>query len=221
MTAKYSDGTTSIVTDDVELVAAPDMSQIGQQTVIVSYQGKEASCTITISPKSAGGEIVTMFKEGFGENTASARVWSDTYKEQTGIASVYANSSYNIVNAKQGKTGSSGKIKSGLIGTSGKDATFEVTGLNAVGYTDMIVKFSWKATSVSKTYYAKLYYSIDGGTSYNEVTETSGNKGATTFVDLEYKLPTDAANSNLTLKVVWQTSNTQGYIDEFELIGVN
>lgn len=165
-------------------------------------------------------DYVTLFSESFGDNSSSAREWSDSYKEQNGISSVYSGSTYTITNAKQSKN-NGGQTKSGLIQTTkNKDAIFEIKGLNVAAYSDLSVSYYWKAASIKGTYSTSLYYSKDGGETYTEVEKTSGT-GATSFVEVKYTLPADAVLSNLCLKVVFNTSNTQAVIDEFVLKGTN
>lgn len=189
----------------------------------IHAQGPEATeataiVTATQAGGSAGGETVTLFSESFGDNSNSARAWSDSYKEQGGISSVYSGSTYTITNAKQSKN-TVGKTKSGLAqSTQNKDAIFEIKSLNVAAYSDLSVSYYWKAGSISKTYSTSLYYSKDGGTTYTEVNKTQGT-GATTFVEVKYTLPADAVSSNLCLKVVFNTSNTQAVIDDFVLKG--
>ena len=48
---------------------------------------------------------------------------------------------------------------------------------------------------------------------------TGTGAGATTFVERSYTLPTSAQVSTLYLKIIWNTSNTQGVIDEVQLTG--
>lgn len=169
---------------------------------------------------STGGEIVTLFTEGFGNNTGSARVWSDKYKEQSGISSVYSSSTYTISNAKQSKN-TQGKTNSALAqSTTGTDAVFEVKSLNVSGYSDLTVSYFWKAGSIKETYSTSLYYSIDNGVTYTEVKKDSGT-GATSFVEVKYTLPAAAVSSNLCLKVIFNTSNARAHIDDFVLKGTN
>ena len=190
-----------------------------------SYTDSEAATASgTTSPASgggeSGGEIVTLFSESFGKNTNSAREWKDSYKQQGGISSVYSGSTYTITNAKQSKN-TVGKTNSGLAqSTQNQDAIFEIKGLNVAAYSDLSVSYYWKAGSIYKTYSTSLYYSKDGGTNYTKVEKTSGT-GATTFVEVTYSLPADAVLSNLCLKVVFNTSNTQAVIDDFVLKGTN
>ena len=180
----------------------------------------EAEPVTTGANPSTGGEIVTLFSESFGNNSNSARAWSDSYKEQGGISSVYSSSTYSITNAKQSKN-NVGKTNSGLAqSTKNQDAIFEIKGLNVAAYSDLSVSYYWKAGSINRSYSTSLYYSKDGGTTYTEVEKTSG-KGATTFVEVTYTLPADAVLTNLCLKVVFNTSNTQAVIDDFVLKGTN
>ena len=196
---------------------------VHEAKLTVSHSAGTLSKTITLTQKAAstgGGEIVTLFTEGFGENTDSAREWKDTYKQQGGNSSVYSGSTYTITNAKQSKN-TVGKTNSGLAqSTKNTDAIFEIKGLNVAAYSDLSVSYYWKAGSTKETYSTSLYYSKDEGKTYTEVTKTQGT-GATTFVEVTYTLPADAVLSNLCLKVVFNTSNTQAVIDEFVLKGTN
>lgn len=199
----------------ISVVAKPSDTSL----YLDSAAGKAKPVTTGANP-STGGEMVTLFSESFGDNSSSARAWDDSYKEQGGISSVYSGSTYTITNAKQSKN-TVGKTKSGLAqSTKNLDAIFEIKGLNVAAYSDLSVSYYWKASSINGTYSTSLYYSKDGGTTYTEVEKTAGN-GATTFVEVTYTLPADAVLSNLCLKVVFNTSNTQAVIDEFVLKGIN
>ena len=187
--------------------------------ITVSATGvSDVVITLTQAKKSAGGYDpgTVLFHETFGNNTGSARAWDDSYSVKSGIADVYSNiSSYSVTNAKQGKntTGSSG---SGLNqSTSGTDAVLIIGPFSVSNCTDLQVTYYWKAGSVKGTYTAKLFYATSSTGEYTEVTG-SGN-GATTFVQRTFDLPSAAQVDNLYLKVVWNTSNTQAIIDEFEL----
>ena len=197
----------------ISVVAKPSYTSL----YLDSAAGEAKPVTTGAKPES-GGEMVTLFSESFGNNTSSARDWKDSYKDQGGISSVYSGSTYTITNAKQSKN-TVGKTNSGLIQTTqNKDAIFEIKDLNVAAYSDLSVSYYWKASSIKGTYSTSLYYSKDGGTTYTEVEKTAGN-GATTFVEVTYTLPADAVLSNLCLKVVFNTSNTQAVIDEFVLKG--
>ena len=199
----------------ISVVAKPSNA-----TLYLDSAAGEAGPVTTGAKPATGGEIVTLFKEGFGDNSSSARAWNDSYKEQSGISSVYSKASYTITNAKQTKN-TMGKTSSGLgQSTQNKDAIFEVKSLNVSNYSDLTVSYYWKATSTKEKYSTSLYYSTDGGATYTEVAKDSG-KGATSFVEVKYTLPIAAVSSNLCLKVIFNTSNTQAYIDDFELKGKN
>ena len=218
--ATYSDGSTEEVTTKASF-STPDMTTPGTKTVTVTYDGETTTGEITVKDAgSTGGEIVTLFSESFGDNADKAREWNDTYKEQGGISNVYSGATYTITNAKQSKN-TVGKTNSGLAQSAqNQDAIFEIKGLNVATYSDLSVSYYWKAGSTKGTYSTSLYYSKDGGTTYTEVEKTSGT-GATTFVEVKYTLPADAVRSNLCLKVVFNTSNTQAVIDDFVLKGTN
>ena len=168
----------------------------------------------------AEGTSLVLFHETFGNNSSSARVWDDSYSVKSGVTAVYQNAAYTITNAKQGKnsTGYGTPTTSGLNqSTANTDAVFIVGPLSVADYQNLGVTYYWKAGSIKGTYTTKLYYSTDGK-NYTEVEKTSG-KGATTFVQCVYSLPETAQSNTLYLKVVFNTSNTQAIIDEFELTG--
>lgn len=216
VTATYSDGSTKDVTSEASFTT-PDMSTAGTKTVTVTYEGATTTGDITVNEASTGGKTV-LFTEGFGNNLNSARVWDDSFKEQGGIESVYSGSTYTITNAKQSKN-SMGNTSSALVQTTtGTDAVFEVKSLNVSDYSDLTVSYFWKAGSTKKTYSTSLYYSIDNGVTYTKVEKDSGT-GATSFVEVKYTLPAAAVSSNLCLKVIFNTSNTTAYIDDFVLEG--
>lgn len=159
-----------------------------------------------------------LFHETFGNNTSSARAWDDSYSVKSGVSSVYSGvTGYTITNAKQ-SINTGGSTQSGLIQTtSGTDAVFIVGPLSVASYNSLVVTYQWKAASIKKTYSTSLYYKTSSGGSYTEVSGT-GN-GATTYVTRTYNLPVAAQVSTLYIKVVFNTSNTQALIDEFELTG--
>ena len=198
----------------ISVVAKPSDTSLYKDSEAGVYSEKVKT---GVNP-STGGGIVTLFTEGFGNNTNSARVWDDSYKEQDGISSVYSGSTYTITNAKQSKN-NMGNTSSALVQTTtGKDAVFEVKSLNVSEYSDLTVSYFWKAGSIKKTYSTSLYYSIDDGETYTKVEIDSGT-GATSFVEVKYTLPAAAVSSNLCLKVIFNTSNTSAYIDDFVLKG--
>lgn len=189
--------------------------------VVVNSQLGDEIVTITQAAASqGGGEEIVIFKESFGNNQDKARVWDDSYKEQSGIDAVYSASTYTMTNLKQGKY-STGHVNSGINqSSSATPAYFEVKNLNVQGYSNFKVSYYWKAGSIKGTYYTKLYYSTDGGNTYVEVEKDSGI-GATSFVEVKYTLPSDIITSSLSLKVEFSTSNTQAVIDEFVLSATN
>jgi hypothetical protein len=159
-----------------------------------------------------------IFHESFGDNSSSARVWSDEYSEKSGEAAAYADiDAYQITNAKQSKN-TMGSEKSGLSQTTkGTDAVLIVGPLNVSTYSSLAVTYQWKAASVKETYSTDLYYATSSTGEYTKV-EGTGN-GDTKYVERSYSLPEAAQVSTLYLKVVWNTSNTNALIDELELTG--
>lgn len=156
-----------------------------------------------------------LFHETFGDNSNSARAWSDTYSVKSGETSVYSGVSYTMTNVKQGKN-TTGQTKSGLNqSTAGTDAVFELGPLNVANCTNMQVTYYWNAASTKGTYNTELYYKTSKNGTYTKI-DGSGT-GATKFVQRVYNLPEAAQVETLYLKVVWNTSNTQAIIDEFEL----
>ena len=161
----------------------------------------------------------TIFHETFGNNTGSARDWNDSYSVKSGVSSAYSGiTSYTVTNAKQGKN-TTGSTQSGLNqSTSGTDAVLIIGPLNVVAAESMVVTYQWKAGSVKETYTTSLYYKTSSGGSFTEVSGT-GAGVASSFVTRSYNLPVAAQVSTLYLKVVWNTSNTQAIIDEFDING--
>ena len=174
---------------------------------------------LTISANSAWGGT-TLFHETFGDNSSSAREWNDSYSVKSGVEAVYQNiTGYTVTNAKQSKNTVGYSNTSGLAQSSqGTDAVLIIGPLNVSSYSDLTVSYYWKAASINGTYSTKLYYATSSSATYTEVTKTSGT-GATTFNSCSYSLPAAAQVSTLYLKIVWNTSNTQGVIDEVELQG--
>ena len=167
---------------------------------------------------SAWAEPITLFHESFGDNSGSARAWVDSYSVKSGVASVYSGiTGYTVSNVKQGKN-TTGSTQSGLNQTSaGTDAYIIIGPLDVSSAENMVLTYQWKAASVKGTYSTSLYYSTSSGGSYTEVSGTGA--GATTFVERTYNLPVAAQVNTLYLKIVWNTSNTQGIIDEVNLQG--
>ena len=157
-----------------------------------------------------------LFGETFGSNTGSARVWNDSYSVKNGISDVYSGiTSYTISNAKQSKN-TVGFTESGLIQTTqGTDAYIIIGPLNVANYSDLSLTYQWKASSVNGTYSTSAYYATSSTGSYTALSGSSA--GATTFVECSYSLPAAAQVSTLYLKIVWNTSNTGGVIDEVSL----
>lgn len=165
-------------------------------------------------------EEVTLFHETFGDNSGSARNWSDSYSVKSGIAAVYGSATYSMTNVKQGKN-TTGSTLSGLNqSTQGTDAVFIVGPLNVSSYESLSLNYQWKAASVKGTYTTKAYYATSSTGSYTEISATDKNSGATTFVKKTYSLPEAAQVSTLYIKIVWNTSNAQAIIDEVDLAGI-
>lgn len=168
----------------------------------------------TAKPSESG----LLFGESFGDNTGSARVWNNSYSVKSGVSSVYSGiTGYTITNAKQSKN-NSGSTLSGLMQSAqGTDASIIIGPLNVAGYSGLSLTYQWKAGSIGATYTTKAYYATSATGTYTELTGTGA--GATTFVERSYTLPASAQVSTLYLKIVWNTSNTQGVIDEVQLSG--
>ena len=170
----------------------------------------------TAAPTQSG----LLYGESFGDNTtSSARAWSDSYSVKSGVSAVYSDiTGYTITDAKQSKN-NSGSTASGLMSTQGTEASIIIGPLNVADYSGLTLTYQWKASSVSATYYSKAYYATNADGSYTELTGTG--TGATTFVERSYTLPASAQVSTLYLKIVWKTSNTNGFIDEVQLSGTS
>lgn len=167
---------------------------------------------------SVWADPVTLFHETFGNNTGSARDWSDSYSVKSGVSTVYSGiTGYTVSNAKQTKN-TNGSTASGLNQvTAGTDAYIIIGPLNVASYSSLTLTYQWKAASIKGTYTTTAYYATSSGGSYTEVSGTG--TGATTFVERSYSLPAAAQVSTLYLKIVWNTSNTQAIIDEVNLAG--
>ena len=180
---------------------------------ILSLASLICLCMLTVGVGNAWGTV--LFHETFGDGGASARTWDNSYSEKSGVSAVSSGvGNYSMTNLKQGHSSSGGSIIQTTMGT---DAVFIVGPLNVSNYNTLVVTYKWKAASIKKTYSTSLYYKTSSGGSFTEVSGT-GN-GATTYVTRTYNLPAAAQVSTLYLKVVFNTSNTQAYIDEFELTG--
>ena len=178
--------------------------------------------TFLAAPQGVWGQSKTdptvLFHETFGDNSGKARAWDDSYSVKSGVSAVYSGiTSYTVSNVKQGKN-TTGSTLSGLNQSSqGTDAYIIFGPLNVANYTDLSVTYQWKAASINGTYSTSLYYATSSGGSYEEVSGTG--TGATSFVERSYSLPEVCEVTALYLKVVFNTSNTQAIIDEFEITG--
>ena len=170
----------------------------------------------TAAPTQSG----LLYGESFGNNTGSQRDWSDSYSVKSGVSDVYSRiTGYTITNAKQSKN-TVGSTNSGLVqSTQGTDASIIIGPLNVADYKNLSLTYQWRAGSIKETYSTTAYYATSANGSYTELTGT-GN-GATTFVTRSYTLPAAAQVATLYLKIVWNTSNTQGVIDEVQLSGTS
>ena len=159
-----------------------------------------------------------LFHETFGDNSSSARAWDDSYSEKSGVATVYAGiAAYDVTNAKQSKNTMGSELSALTQTTKDVDAVLVVGPLNVSAYNSLKVTYQWKAASIKATYSTDLYYATSASGEYTKVEGTGA--GATTYVEREYSLPEAAQVATLYLKVVWNTSNTSGLIDELELTG--
>lgn len=217
------EGTTIIVTPQA----------VGSATITVTAGAgtyypatAQAECEVTVTmpegsttaPGSGTSGTVLLFGESFGDNSGSARAWDDSYSEKTGVSDVYSGiTGYTVSNAKQSKN-SMGSTLSGLTQTTqGTDAYIIVGPLNVANYSNLNLTYQWKAASTKGTYSTSAFYATSSNGTYTEVQGTGD--GATSYVERTYTLPTAAQVSALYLKIVWNTSNTQGLIDEVQLSG--
>ncbi len=189
---------------------------------------------LIVGSLSVWADPTTLFHETFGNNTGSARAWSDSYSVKSGESTVYSGASYTVTNAKQSKN-SMGQDKSALVSGQGATGVFIVGPLNVSSYESLGVtnyfgmsSGTWNSTKS----YMKLSYSIDNET-YTEVTRTGstppGSAGSNkNLVQASYSLPAAAQSSTLYLKFefyCYQVNNKsqeigQAYFDEVELTGV-
>lgn len=175
-------------------------------------------CMIVGGASSAWADV-DLFHETFGDNSSSARAWSDSYSVKSGVLAVYSGiTGYTVSNVKQGKN-TTGSTKSGLNQSSTSTDAYIIIGpLKVDGYSELTLTYQWNAGSIKGTYSTKLEYATSSGGEYTEVSGTG--VGATSFVERSYSLPAAAQVSTLYLKITWNTSKTQGIIDEVNLSGV-
>ena len=225
------DVTLSSLNEDVVSVSGLTITPVAVGTTMITvntsatttYNAGSVMFPITVNAPEGKGtakpsESGLLFGETFGNNTGSAREWSDSYSVKSGVLSVYSGiTGYTIANAKQSKN-TVGFTASGLTqSTRGTEASIIIGPLNVADYNNLGLTYQWKAVSIKETYYTKAYYATSSNGTYSELTGT-GN-GATTFVERAYSLPAAAQVSTLYLKIVWNTSNTNGVIDEVRLTG--
>ena len=193
--------------------AANDQYKAGEATFALTVMAPEGVAT---AKPSSGTQL--LFGETFGDHSSNARVWEDSYSVKSGVSAVYSGiAGYTVTNAKQSKN-NSGSTASGLIQTTqGTDASIIMGPLNVSDYTSMNLTYQWKAGSIKGTYSTTVSYTTSSTGTYTELTGTGA--GATTFVERSYTLPAAAEVGTLYLKIVWNTSNTNGVIDEVRLNG--
>ena len=164
---------------------------------------------------------IVLFHETFGNKTTSGtQVFTKDLGVQSGVSAVYSDVAYTITNAKQSRN-TTGQTQSPLMQTtSGTDAVFEFGPLHVSTYNSLVLTYYWSAASINGTYSTSVSYKTSSMGSWTSVSKTSGSDGATTFQLETFNLPAAAQVSTLYLKIVWNTSNTQGKIDEVELKGV-
>jgi len=203
-------GTTTITVTAGAATYYPSPASANCEVTITAPEG------VTTAP--AGVENALLFGESFGNNSGSARAWDDSYSVKSGIAAVYSGiTGYTVSNAKQSKN-TTGSTQSGLMQTtSGTDAYIIMGPLNVASYKDLALTYQWKAGSTGATYSTSAYYATSSTGAYTEISGTGA--GATSFVERSYTLPAAAQVATLYLKIVWNTSNTQGFIDEVQLRG--
>ena len=189
-------------------------------------------CMLTVGVGQMWGTV--LFHETFGNNTGSARAWSDTYSVKSGVSAVYSGASYTITSAKQSKN-TMGSTASGLMGNQAATGTFIVGPLNVANYTSLAISNYWgiSASPWHANSFLKCSYSTDGS-SYTLLARTDANgnpstgvNGNNNYVNATYSLPAAAQVSTLYLKFEFyhykldKSSKQigQGYLDEVELTG--
>ena len=172
----------------------------------------------TLGVGSMWGQEV-LFHETFGDNSNSARNWSDTYSVKSGISEVYANVTYTMTNLKQSKN-SVGCTQSGLVQTTkNSDASIVIGPLNVTNYEDLELLFMYKAGSVNGTYKRSAQYKTSSNGSWIDLVVT-GTQHQSTCNEQTVTLPSAVAGiSTLYIKIVFNTSNTGATIDEVEITG--
>lgn len=160
-----------------------------------------------------------LFHETFGNKTTNGtQTFTKDLGVQSGVEAVYSSVAYTITNAKQSKN-TTGQTQSPLMQTtSGTNATFVFGPLDVSGYTSLVLTFYWTPSSTGGTYSRSVDYKTSSSGSWTSVSKTSGD-AATTFKLQTYNLPAAAQVSTLYLRITWNTSNTQGKIDEVDVAG--
>ena len=184
-------------------------------------------------------EPTVLFHETFGDNSGSAREWSDTYSVKSGVASVYSGvGSYNVTYAKQSKN-TMGQTKSALVSNQGKTGSMVVGPLNVSSYGSLEVSFYFgmSSSSWSNNSFVRLSYSDsnNSNSTFTEVTRTDSNGNPAGAVSNNsnhkqavYSLPDAAISSTLYLKFeffCYQMNNQntaigQAYFDEINMTGI-
>ena len=189
-------------------------------------------CALIVGSGSAWAQKQTiLFHETFGDNSGSARNWTNNYSVKTGVPSVCSNVSYTVTAAKQSKN-TMGQTKSALVSNQAASGTLIIGPLCVSAYSSLKVTNYFGMSSKSwdsKHSYMKLSYSTDNN-SYTEVARTGNNPSSAVssnknFVQASYTLPAEATSDNLYLKFEFycyqlDKNNVeigQVYLDEVEL----
>ena len=193
-------------------------SFFNQLTAMLKRLAMVLTVLFTLGVGSMLGQEV-LFHETFGNNSNSARNWSDSYSVKSGVSEVYTSVTYTMSNLKQSKN-TVGCTQSGLLQTTaGTDASIIIGPLNVSNYEDLKLSFMYKAGSVKNTYKRSAQYKTTSNGTWKDLF-VSGTQNASTCYEQEATLPVAAEGiETLYIKIIFNTSNTQATIDEVEITG--
>ena len=156
----------------------------------------------------------TLYSDAF-KAPSKASDWSTDLSAMEGVSSVIENAAYTMTSVRVSKNGEL------FEGNTDSNAGVVVLGPLAVAdCEDLIFTFDWKPGSIKGTYSTKLEYATSSTGTYAEVSNSSTSTvAASSYADRKYVLPEAAQVSTLYIKITFNTSNTQAYIDNLKLVG--
>lgn len=168
-----------------------------------------ASFTIKTTEKT----LQDLYSDAFISPGGKAVVWDAEYSDMKGVTSVIANAAYTMTEVKVSKNGEL------FQETAGTNAVLVLGPLAVNDCEELVFTYDWKPSSIKKTYSTKLEYATSQNGTYTEVENSSSAAVSAQYNYREHQLPVAAQVNTLYIKITFNTSNTQAYIDNLKLVG--